>query len=70
MPDSAHRAASPIWPTDLSALIPEPYAAYAPLVADALQFFLQQLSTERLIKLLGEQLPRWRSRSWSTHGSC
>lgn len=40
---------------DITPLVPEVYAAYRPLVADAVAFFLQHLSAPRLTAILAEQ---------------
>ncbi len=41
---------------DISRLVPPQYAAYGPLLTDALHFFLQRLSTHRLAAITAEQL--------------
>lgn len=43
------------WGVDIGPLVPEVYAAYRPLVADAFAFFLQHLSAPRLGAILAEQ---------------
>lgn len=43
------------WGIDITPLIPEIYAAYRPVVADAVVFFLQHLSASRLTEILAEQ---------------
>lgn len=43
------------WGIDVSPLVPEQYAAYRPLVADALRFFISHLDTSRLAALIDEQ---------------
>ncbi len=43
------------WGVDITPLVPEIYAAYRPLVADAVAFFLQHLSAPRLAAILAEQ---------------
>jgi len=42
-------------PLDVGPLLPEPYAAYRPLVAEALLFFLEQLPAPRLLEIAAEQ---------------
>lgn len=48
------------WGVDITPLVPEVYADYRPLVADAVAFFLHHLSAPRLDAILAEQacLPR------------
>ncbi|MCB2263986.1 MAG: phosphotransferase [Candidatus Thiosymbion ectosymbiont of Robbea hypermnestra] len=48
------------WGVDITPLVPEVYADYRPLVADAIDFFLRHLSAPRLAAILAEQqsLPR------------
>lgn len=50
----------PLWDIDVSPLVPQCYAAYRPLVADALLYFMQHLSPHRAATILGEQqkMPR------------
>jgi len=43
------------WGLDITPLVPEVYADYRPLVADAMAFFLQRLSAPRLAAILAEQ---------------
>jgi ubiquinone biosynthesis protein len=43
------------WGVDISPLVPEIYAHYRPVVADAVVFFLQHLSAPRLNAILTEQ---------------
>lgn len=43
------------WGIDITPLIPEIYADYRPVVADAVVFFLQHLSAHRLTAILAEQ---------------
>ncbi len=43
------------WGVDITPLVPQVYAAYRPLVADAVVFFLHRLSKPRLTALLAEQ---------------
>lgn len=43
------------WGVDITPLVPDVYARYRPLVADAVVFFLQHLSTPRLRAILAEQ---------------
>lgn len=43
------------WGIDVSPLVPEQYAAYRPLVADALRFFVSRLDTARLAAIIEEQ---------------
>lgn len=56
----ANRVDQDSWGIDITPLVPEVYADYQPLVADALAFFLWRLSTPRLAAILAEQqaLPR------------
>lgn len=44
-----------VWDIDISSLVPEQYAAYRPLVVDALLFFVQHLSAVRAAMILAEQ---------------
>lgn len=43
------------WGIDITVLVPQPYAAYRPLLADALVFFLRRLPAPRLVAILAEQ---------------
>ena len=43
------------WGVDITPLVPEIYADYRPLIADAVVFFLQHLSAPRLASILAEQ---------------
>lgn len=43
------------WGVDITPLVPEIYAAYRPVIADAVDFFLQHLSAHRLAAILTEQ---------------
>jgi len=43
------------WGVDITPLVPESYAEYRPLIADAVVFFLQHLSAPRLSAILAEQ---------------
>ncbi len=43
------------WGVDITPLVPEIYAEYRPMVADAVVFFLQHLSASRLTAILAEQ---------------
>lgn len=43
------------WGVDITPLVPEVYAHYRPLIADAVVFFLQHLSAPRLAAILVEQ---------------
>ncbi|WP_089729867.1 AarF/ABC1/UbiB kinase family protein [Candidatus Thiosymbion oneisti] len=51
----ANPAGQNTWGVDITPLVPEVYADYRPLVADALAFFLRHLSTPRLTAILTEQ---------------
>jgi ubiquinone biosynthesis protein len=44
-----------VWDIDISSLVPEQYAAYRPLVVDALLFFVQHLSAVRAAMIFAEQ---------------
>jgi len=52
---NANRVDRDIWGVDITSLVPEVYADYRPLVADALAFFLRHLSAPRLAAILAEQ---------------
>jgi ubiquinone biosynthesis protein len=41
---------------DIAQLVPEEYAVYRPLVRDGFLFFLERLSPERLVGIMGQQL--------------
>ncbi len=43
------------WGIDVSPLVPQRYAAYRPLVADALLFFMQHLPAQRVAEIVAEQ---------------
>lgn len=43
------------WGVDITPLVPEVYASYRPLIADALGYFLQRLPAPRLASILAEQ---------------
>jgi len=43
------------WGVDITPLVPEVYAVYRPVIADAVAFFLQNLSAPRLAAILAEQ---------------
>jgi len=43
------------WGVDITPLVPQVYAAYRPLVADAVAFFLDRLAKPRLAAILAEQ---------------
>jgi ubiquinone biosynthesis protein len=49
------RALQDPWGVDITPLVPEVYAAYRPVIADAVAFFLQNLSAPRLAAILTEQ---------------
>ena len=51
----ANRVDQGAWGVDITPLVPEVYADYRPLVADALAFFLRHLSPPRLTAILAEQ---------------
>jgi len=51
----ANRVDQDTWGVDITPLVPEVYADYRPLVADALAFFLRHLSPPRLTAILTEQ---------------
>lgn len=51
----ANLASQDTWGVDITPLVPEVYAGYRPLVADALAFFLHHLSPPRLAAILTEQ---------------
>lgn len=51
----AHAMLQDPWGVDITPLVPEIYAEYRPLVADAAAFFLQHLSASRLTAILAEQ---------------
>ena len=45
----------PPWSIDISSLVPEEYAAYRPVVVDALLFFIRNLSAARFTRIVAEQ---------------
>jgi len=51
----ANRVDQGTWGVDITPLVPEVYADYRPLAADALAFFLRHLSPPRLTAILAEQ---------------
>jgi ubiquinone biosynthesis protein len=51
----SNRALQNPWGVDITPLVPEVYAQYRPVVADAVGFFLRHLSAPRLAAILAEQ---------------